>query len=99
MSQTKAQIEKFQDALDEFLKNDYWKELYEMAPIGAKGWLESEFYASENEESLPDDAPDPDYHLYADRMKKKDWEWLIKYDCHHPLQKKHFEEMAAKADE
>lgn len=98
MSRIKAQIEKFQKALDEFLKNDFWRELYCDAPEGAKGWLEAEFYASENEDSVPDDKPDPDYHLYADRMKKKDWEWLIKYDCHHPLQKKHFEEMAAQAE-
>lgn len=99
MSSVKAQIDKYQEALDKFLKNDFWADLYKDAPDGAKGWLEAEFYASEHEEELPDDQPDPDYHLYADRMKKKDWEWLIKFDCHHPLQEKHFREMAAKAEE
>ena len=99
MSKVKAQIEKYQEALDEFLKNDYWADLYSDAPNGAKGWLEAEFYSSTHEDDLADDQPDPDYHLYADRMKKADWEWLIKFDCHHPLQKKHFQEMAAKAKE
>ena len=97
MSQTKAQIEKFQSALDEFLKNEHWAELYKSAPIGAKGWLEAEFYASENEDAVPDDKPDPNYDIYAGKMKKEDWEWLIKFDCHHPLQKKFFEKMASES--
>ena len=42
----KAQIEKYQKALDEFLKNEFWRELYETAPNGAKGWLEAGFDAS-----------------------------------------------------
>ena len=42
----KAQIEKYQKALDEFLKNEFWRELYETAPNGAIGWLEAGFDAS-----------------------------------------------------
>lgn len=99
MIEVKAQIEKYQDALNEFMKNEYWAELYDMAPLGAKGWLEAEFYASENDDDLPDDKEDPDYNLYASRMRKKDWEWLIEFDCHHPLQKKFFEKMASEAEE
>ena len=89
----KAQIPKYQDALDEFIKSEFWKSLYEAAPQGAKGWLEAEFSASISKEEPPE-GEDPDYHLYADRMKKKDWEWLIKFDCHHPMQKNFFETMA-----
>lgn len=98
MKKTKAQIEKFQGALDEFLENEFWANLYESAPIGAKGWLEAEFSASLSQEEPPE-GEDPDYHLYADRMKKKDWEWLIKYDCRHPAQKAFFENMAKTANE
>lgn len=92
----KAQIEKYQKALDTFLENDYWKQLYESAPDGAKGWLEAEFDASLSEEEPPE-GEDPDYHTYADKMTKKDWEWLIAYDCHHPEQEKFFRKMANNA--
>jgi len=27
-------------------------------------------------------------------LTAKDWKWLAKYDCHHPLQKKYFLKMA-----
>ena len=92
----KAQIEKYQKALDEFMKNEFWRELYEMAPNGAKGWLEAEFDESESDEEPPD-GPDPDAHLYMDRMTSEDWLWLARYDCHHPLQKKFFLQKAEEA--
>ena len=97
MSKVKAQIEKYQEALDEFLENEYWADLYEQAPDGAKGWLEAEFAASISDEEPPE-GEDPDFHLYADRMRKADWEWLLKYDCHHPAQKAYFQKMATEAD-
>ena len=65
----KAQIPKYQDALDEFIKSEFWKSLYEAAPQGAKGWLEAEFSASISKEEPPE-GEDPDYHLYADRMNE-----------------------------
>ena len=92
----KAQIEKYQKALDVFMKNEFWRELYEMAPNGAKGWLEAEFDESESDEEPPD-GPDPDAHLYMDRMTAEDWLWLARYDCYHPLQKKFFLQKAEEA--
>jgi hypothetical protein len=89
----KASIEKYQKALDEFMANEYWRALYEGAPDGAKKWLEAEFHASLSPESRPD-GEDPDSHLYKDGLTAKDWKWLAKYDCHHPLQKKYFLKMA-----
>ena len=93
----KAQIEKYQKALDAFMKNEFWRELYETAPNGAKGWLEAEFDASVSEEEEPPDAPDPDAHLYMDRMTSEDWLWLAQYDSYHPLQKKFFLQKAEEA--
>jgi len=41
------------------VENEYWRDLYKSAPVGAKRWLEGEFAASESEEEPPD-GPDPD---------------------------------------
>lgn len=96
--QINAQIEKYQKSLDEFMKNASWEKLYKNAPDGAKGWLEAEFDASLSEEEPPE-GEDADYNLYTGKMKKEDWKWLIEYDCHHPAQKKFFEEQYKKATE
>lgn len=90
----KARISKFQEALDEFMTNVYWRTLYEGAPDGAKKWLEAEFHASLLPAKDRPKGEDPDSHLYKDGLTAKDWKWLAKYDCHHPLQKKYFLKMA-----
>ncbi|MBQ2632947.1 MAG: hypothetical protein IJG13_25005 [Kiritimatiellae bacterium] len=90
----KAQIEKFQKGLDAFMENEYWRDLYKSAPVGAKRWLEGEFAASESEDEPPD-GPDPDMPMIMEGMKKEDWLWLAEYDCFHPKQKEYFLRMAA----
>ncbi len=94
----KALIEKFQKGLDEFMKNEFWRDLYESAPDGAKRFLEGEFDASTGDKEPPD-GPDPDAHLYLDHMKRVDWEWLAEFDSYHPRQKAYFLKMAREANE
>lgn len=98
---TKAQFQVFQKGLDYFLDNEFWADLYNSAPDGAKGWLESEFDASmrlENGEEPPK-GEDPNMEKVREKMKKSDWEWLIKFDCRHPKQKEYFKMMAEKASD
>ena len=59
--------------------------------------MEAEFDASVSEEEESPDAPDPDAHLYMNRMTSEDWLWLARYDCRHPLQKKFFIQKAEEA--
>lgn len=94
----KAKIEKFQDGLDRFMKNEYWRKLYENAPDGAKLWLEAEFHASVNPESRPQGAmQDPDFAIYTEPLKEEDWIWLSVHNSHHPKQKEWFLKKAAEA--
>lgn len=101
----KAQIEKFQQALDYFMENPFWKGVYEKAPSGAKAWLEGSFYPTwvcETTGAEPDNEAeaeaDRQWKAFKPKMKKADWEYLIPF-ARHPKQKEAFAKYASECAE
>lgn len=73
----KARIEMFQDALDAFAKNEYWKTIYENAPDGAKESLEASFYTSMHDDIAADEFISLCEKIEFIDMTKEDWEYLL----------------------
>lgn len=97
----KAHKEELQEALDEFMKNEFWRSVYTNAPAGAKRYLELSFFASldtdetgeaeEEWESYWEDKCEP-------LMTVEDYKYLAD-TATHPLEKKHLLEKAEKLAE
>ena len=94
----KAHNEELQAALDEFLKNEFWRKIYTNAPIGAKKYLELSFFASLDEDETGE--VEEKWEAYWDKeceptMTYEDYKYLAD-TATHPLEKKHLLEKAEK---
>ncbi len=62
-------------AINEYVKNPYWKEIYDNAPVNVKSYLSLDFYDDEFdlevEEYLQEIKP------IELKMTKSDWQYLI----------------------
>lgn len=100
----KAKITEFQKGLDAFLKNDFWGEVYESAPDGAKMQLERQFWGSDimfqNNRTLNDEEEALSKRMWEEKirpaLKKGDWEYLAKFS-RDSRQKKWYKEQAEKS--
>ena len=94
----KAINPKFQEALDKFTANDFWRTVYENAPKGAKAKLETEFQCSANlsDEAVKGEAD----RVWKDEVKPTmtadDWRYLAQF-ARHPKQKEYYLKMASEA--
>ena len=88
-----------QEGLDAFLKNEFWRSIYEAAPKGAKEKLETEFFCSHflTDESRKEIAHRIWEHDIKPSMKAEDWRYLAKFS-RHPQQKAFYLKQAEEAE-
>jgi len=92
----KAHKEELQTALDKFLKNELWRNVYTNAPAGAKKYLELSFFASLDTDETGE--VEKKWEAYWDKeceplMTYEDYKYLAS-TATHPLEKKHLLEKA-----
>lgn len=88
----KAKFKMFQKALDEFMKNEYWRMVYTDAPDGAKEALEFRFYAAENDGIDGKKIIELCKELKLSEMTKEDLEYLYSISGNTPASS-YFKEM------
>lgn len=93
----KAIVEKYQAALDEFMKNEHWRSVYENAPVGAKEYIEGGFYASELADADGDiESLEAETDEIEARLTAEDWAYLAKHYGTDPREKRYYQSMADK---
>ncbi len=95
----KAINELYQEGLDGFCENGFWKGIYDAAPEGAKESLELQFYVSALAEKGVSVSPGEVMSFpRITRMKKSDWKYLLPF-ARHPAQRAYYERHLAEITE
>ena len=93
----KAVNPKYQAALDRFMKNEYWRSVYEDAPERAKAYIEHGFIVTLTAKTNDDvNAMRTDHQAFADKLTPEDWKYLADRYGTNPRERKYYQLMADK---